>query len=383
MGGVLQAATGAGKTRMAAKLVQLLQVQTLFVVNTKALLEQAKGDFEKLLGVEVGVIGGGKVDVRSCTITTVQSLARAFGFAKKGDFDEDDEWTDEEMLARKVEIIGALATAKCVIVDECHGVAARTCYSVVLEATSAVCVVGLSASPWRDDGADILIEAACGPVTYKISATDLIDRGWLVRPTIEVHQLPNPTDGNPDRRSDTFGRVYNAWVVDDEARNSYICDLVEVHLLAEEQVIILVKQVRHGRALEKMLKHRLGDGCVKFLHGQVATKQRKETMATARQGDLRCLIGTSLADQGLDLPRASVLVLAGGGKSSTRALQRIGRVLRTEDGRQVCAEHAKKTATVYDIVDFGQSTLRRHYYERLRIYKSEPGFNIQVRKVQL
>jgi superfamily II DNA or RNA helicase len=59
-GGVLQAATGAGKTAMAAKLIQLLRTRTSFCVHTRDLMQQAQEMFEKMLGIEVGIIGSGK-----------------------------------------------------------------------------------------------------------------------------------------------------------------------------------------------------------------------------------------------------------------------------------------------------------------------------------
>lgn len=103
------------------------------------------------------------------------------------------------------------------------------------------------------------------------------------------------------------------------------------------------------------------------MHGKVSKKKRKQILDDVKAGETRVLIATSLADQGLDVPIASALILAGGGKSSTKALQRIGRVLRPYEG--------KTKAFVHDLVD-QHSSLIRHYRERLRIYRMEPEFKI-------
>ena len=46
------------------------------------------------------------------------------------------------------------------------------------------------------------------------------------------------------------------------------------------------------------------------------------------------LIASKIFDQGVDIPNLDALVLAGSGKSSGRALQRIGRVIRNAPGKK-------------------------------------------------
>jgi superfamily II DNA or RNA helicase len=79
---------------------------------------------------------------------------------------------------------------------------------------------------------------------------------------------------------------------------------------------------------------------------------------------LNVLICSTIADMGLDLPILEALVLAGGGKSSTRHLQRIGRVVRTNLD--------KKSALVMDFDDSHVSTwLGKHEQERRKIEHAE------------
>ena len=70
----------------------------------------------------------------------------------------------------------------------------------------------------------------------------------------------------------------------------------------------------------------------------------------------------------------NALILAGSGKSSTRALQRIGRVIRPyeyEDGTK------KKKAYVFDFIDPARY-LSDHSYARMKIYKEEPEFKVKI-----
>ena len=359
-GGIIQAGTGGGKTRMAAKYTQLLQTPTVFLVNQKDLQEQTIQEFEDMLGCKVGRVGGGKCDIKPITVATIQTIAMAAGYRERNKPIPAREALTTE---RNTQILAMMARTGSVIMDEAHGVAAATARFAISTAFNAFSVTGLSASPWRDDGLDLLIEAACGPVTFKITASELIQLGYLVRPTIQVHNMPMPSDFSFNRESDKFHELYRAWVVADDYRNGYIAQLAAQHVANGEVGIVLVKHIEHGERLAQLIPNAV------FMHGKLSNKKRKQILADVKSGEIKVLIATSLADQGLDLPVASFLILAGGGKSSTKALQRIGRVLRPYEG--------KTHATVHDIVD-QHGIMKRHYSERLRLYKTEPEFIIRV-----
>jgi len=343
-GGILQAATGAGKTVMAAKIIQLMRTRTLFCVHTKDLLAQARREFSRFLGIEVGQIGGGKDDIRPVTVATFQTLT-------KGRHDD------------------YLKTVQLAIFDECHHVAAPTVFSVRGRLVAAPFVVGLSASPWRDDGHDMMIEAACGSVKYRITASDLIDQGFLVPPDIVVYRRQIPPDlRRLDAGIQKYGQAYRAIVVDDPARNQFVASLAAAQLAQDRRVLVLVKQIDHGTALETLIP-----GSV-FVEGSDSASVRQAAFDNFRAGNVRCLIGTSLCDEGVDLPAADALILAGAGASSTRALQRIGRVIRSSPG--------KTGAYVADIVD-EHPVFRRQFYTRNRIYRTEPRFAVREVSVGL
>lgn len=72
---VIQAATGAGKTFMMAGLIDKYKVKPVLVFADKlSLVTQIKEEFEKFLGTEVGIIGGGIKNVQDITICSVQSM---------------------------------------------------------------------------------------------------------------------------------------------------------------------------------------------------------------------------------------------------------------------------------------------------------------------
>ena len=225
--------------------------------------------------------------------------------------------------------------------------------------TNAYYWIGLSASPWRDDNADLLMEGIIGPVIYTLSASDLIRMGYLVKPIIKMEKV------NPVTLTGTYHQLYRINVVDNQTRNQKIVDdaigLVEQGL----PTLILVKQIKHGKALQKLLKEQFGP--VDFISGTDYTEKRNSAIKQMRDGEIDLLIASTIADEGLDIKRLGAVVLAGGGKSSTRALQRIGRVIRPYEN--------KTHAVVIDYAD-QCDYLKDQAEKRKEIYKTEEEFII-------
>jgi superfamily II DNA or RNA helicase len=219
---------------------------------------------------------------------------------------------------------------------------------------------GLSATPWRSDRSDLMIEAALGEKLCVVSSTDLIEKRYLVPPKITMYEVL-PTRKQLPRK---YATVYKSEVVEHIERNRIIAEVAEHMSGKGKTVLILVNQVKHGKNLEAAIEN------ATFIHGKDSSAVRNEALERLRERSDRVLIATTLADEGLDLPSLDVLILAGAGKSETRALQRVGRVLRPYKG--------KKQAIV---VDFYDQTLylEEHSKHRFEIYQTEPAFEVDIR----
>ena len=101
------------------------------------------------------------------------------------------------------------------------------------------------------------------------------------------------------------------------------------------------------------------------LTGKVGREQRKALLDDAREGRLQVLMATSLADEGLDLPRLSRVFLAFPGRSRGRTIQRLGRLMRPHPSKQ--------SAVLFDFVDTRVPILRRHHLERRKLYSEVLG----------
>ncbi len=130
--GLLYHATGIGKTYTAVSDAKKVGGRTLFVVNSLELIEQAKNSFKELWSeATVGVYSGElKEKDTDVIIATIQSLERNIDTFKRDDFEY-------------------------IIFDECHHASAKT-YKIVLEYFTPNFILGLTATPERMDGEDIL-----------------------------------------------------------------------------------------------------------------------------------------------------------------------------------------------------------------------------------
>lgn len=357
--GVLRVATGGGKTLIAGRIIRDLRLFTLFLVHTKDLLYQAKDVFEELFGADiVGQLGDGVFNLAPITVATMQTVSRVFGI-KYESIDEDASWQDDELKLtydHHKHVREYFASLGIVFMDECHRVAAPTAIDVMAELVAPVYRVGLSASPWRDDGADLAIEACLGPTRYDVSASQLFEMGYLVQPIIRMLAVPAM---DVTRR---YESAYAEYIVDNEDRNRLgIRAALGMHRRGR-QVMILVRQIRHGEAIQKMVSDQLG-AWVPFLSGRDSSTARGEVLDRMRSGRLGMLVASTIADEGLDIRPLSGLVLLGGGKSSVKALQRVGRTLRPWKG--------KKNAEIVDFEDHAK-WLIDHSVARRRLYEMEP-----------
>jgi superfamily II DNA or RNA helicase len=359
--GVLEMATGSGKTTVAAHLIATLKRPCLFFVHTKDLLYQTRDYFATMLGKRIGQVGDGVVDIKPITVATIQSTARALGGDYAKNFDGEIEEEDEtDVAAFREKIVKQVEQVPLVFFDECHHVPAETCYTVAMRTYCADYRFGLSATPYRADRHDLLLEAALGPKIYRANASALIDKGYLVPPEIFFLSAPNYKS---TVKALEYQQIVQKYIVENQKRNELIIE--EARKLNQQglSVLILVSQVRHGEQLKALLPE------AKFVQGEDASAIRNAALRHLRDRSLLTLIATTLADEGLDVPTLNAVILASGGKSETKALQRLGRALRP-------APHKKKAI----IIDFFDNApyLKEHSMRRLEIFRTEPRFTIRT-----
>ena len=104
-------------------------------------------------------------------------------------------------------------------------------------------------------------------------------------------------------------------------------------------------------------------------YSKMSKKDRASVLETFKEGKVKCIIATSLADEGLDLPKANVLIMVSGGRSEAKTIQRTGRVLRAFPG--------KTHGLIYDFLDRQHPMMERHANKRIATYR-KLGYRIEL-----
>lgn len=326
--GLIVAPCGAGKTRIALAIISRAAQRACVLVHTGALQQQWIAEVKSLLGVTAGKIGGGaKFDPAApspIVVATIQTLARATSADRRAFF----------------------ARFGLVVLDEAHHAPARTFADVLADAPCRY-RVGVTATPHREDGYGFVLDWTFGPVLHTVSSADLADAGRRVLPSY----MPVWSAFYP--RSDDWTQI-NAELAEDATRNALVIGEVSRLVAAGHSVICTVNRVDHAEKLAVMAQ---GQGIASAaLTGQLGQAAATRVLDDVRAGHLRAVFATSIADEGLDAPQLSALVLAGPGRHAGRTVQRVGRVARVAAG--------KVAPVVVDIFDPGgilsrQAMLRR------------------------
>ena len=251
------------------------------------------------------------------------------------------------------------------VVHNCQHVSSDTIQSVLNNSHGARYRIGGSASPWRDDGLDILIEACFGKRLCKIDASFLIRRNppRLIQPKIVFNHFRWFLGHVAN-----YQELYTRFIVENDDRNEWIAKRALYHVGEGRPTIILVKWARHASILKELIP---GSEVLTSTGDDATTsKQRKLVLDRMRERKLMCIIGTTLLDEGIDIPSAGAGIFAGAGKSSTRALQRVGRFIRVDPN-----DPDKKCAYIEEFYDHCR-WLNHHAQARRRIYETEPEFQI-------
>ncbi len=274
-----------------------------------------------------------------------------------------------------------------VVFDECHHVPAVTWLDAAVKAKDKI-IWGLTATPWHDDEIRNIVVKTLFNEFFRIERDRVLASGHLVEGKVWMHDLDLPGQFDKEieekvtievlRRARAFRGVpifehqrRAQWQITQEfvqangARNSKIVDLIHK---CTDSTLVLIHSIDHGDFLATAVPGSL------VVHSKLPKKKRTKAIEDFRSGALRVMFATSLADEGLDVPRASCLILAAGGRSAGKLEQRAGRVLRPFEG--------KESGIIHDFMDRGCLFALAQARARMKVYEDlgyEPLFDIPLR----
>jgi len=247
------------------------------------------------------------------------------------------------------------------VLDECQYAGSNTFQFLSRESKSAIHRFLFSGTPWREAGDDILLEAVSGPQIVNIGASELIEKGFLVRPYITFKSMPTIRN-----IGSSYPEVYKNFIINNDYRNFYIADSTKKLVQSGRTVLIIYSKIAHGEILQDFIKEQGVQSII--LNGGNNSQQRSDSIQKVKDGECKIILASSIFDQGIDIPILDSLIMAGGGKSTARVLQRIGRVMRPYNG--------KKNAIILDFFD-NSKYLRQHSMVRYKTCMTEKEYVVK------
>jgi superfamily II DNA or RNA helicase/HKD family nuclease len=323
--GVVVAATGVGKTHLAA-FDALSFKRVLFLAHRDEIVKQAYDVFqtlrpEELLGFYTGER---KDDGADIYFSTVQTLSRS-----------------EHLRTFPPDYFDYI------IVDEFHHAAAES-YRSIIDYFNPRFLLGLTATPFRMDNEDIF--ALCDDnVIYEISLKQSIERDLLV--PFRYYAIYDPTD------YDRIKVANGCYVVEDlelELSREERADLIlsNYRKLAGERTLGFCVSIKHA---EYMADYFSGHGTVAVaVHsgksGSLHTMDRQGAVEALEKGEIKVVFAVDIFNEGVDIPSVDTVMFLRPTESYVIFLQQLGRGLRKYTDKDYLT-----------VVDFIGNYKRAHY----------------------
>lgn len=309
--------TGGGKTVVAAHIISSAEQKgsgVLFLAHRRELIEQTVDKLVRF-GVRPGVIMGG-VRPRPDARVQVASI---------------------QALGKRLDSIGDVDV---LFVDEAHHVTKDNLYSRALSIFPSAAVIGLTATPWRLDGAG-LGDVFDGHV-LACTPRQLREQGFLV-PVGGFMYAPVETKAVRLKNGD-----YDAKQLEQASMNAKLFGSIIGEWKAHAggaRTVLFACTIRHSQALAEAF--RAAGVAAEHLDGETPLELRSAILARLKSGATRVLCNVNVATEGWDCPELECVILARPTLSTSLALQMYGRGLRPHPGKAMCRihDHARVLAT--------------------------------------
>lgn len=383
--GLICVPCGRGKTFMAISVAARLGRKFMVIVDKEFLLQQWSGELQALMpGIRIGVIQENKKQIdlmdrpKPLTIPELKAELKARGLPVGGNKDE--------LLTRLRAVAPEppqLAYDCCIamiqtlvqrdfsetdfrsfglcIFDECHHLGAAH-FSRALHKVQTKYMLGLSATPTRDDGLTKVFEWFIGKPVYWEKVREA-DPDVIVRKVAFDSDDPAYSKEPTDFRGEIMLPTLLTQILDYEPRNEKIDEIMaELVACPDRRILVLSDRKTHLERIEAGIR-RLNKGTtIGYYIGGMKEEVREEGARTAQ-----VLLGTyAMASEAMNIKTLNTMVMASPRK---KIEQSTGRILRVQKADR------KVKPLIIDIVDShgvyqGQWNKRRIYYKKCA-YKME------------
>ncbi len=347
--GVVVLPCGAGKTIVGIATLATVGRSTLILTpNTVAVRQWIHEILDKtsLTADMVGEYTGDRKEIKPITVSTYQMLT--YRASEHGDFPH-----------------FGLMTAHdwgLIIYDEVHLLPAPI-FRVTAE-IQARRRLGLTATLIREDGHESDVFGLIGPKKYDVPWRELERQGWIA--TAECHEIRTTL---PDEARLNYATIEDREkyrvAAENPRKTEIVRALIERH--ASDQILIIGQYIDQLKELSEVLNAPL-------LTGRTSNQQRQKLYDAFREGELKRLVVSKVANFAIDLPDANVAIQVSGTFGSRQEeAQRLGRLLRPKADGSI--------AYFYTIVT--RDTRDQDFAANRQLFLTEQGYRYIIEDAEM
>ena len=340
--GVVVLPCGAGKTIVGAAAMAHAKATTLILVTNTIAARQWREELllrTTLNEDEIGEYSGSKKEIRPVTIATYQVMTKK----KNGVYSHLDLFDTHDW--------------GLIIYDEVHLLPAPIFrFTADIQSRRRL---GLTATLVREDGLEGEVFSLIGPKRFDVPWKEIEAQGYIapaecieVRVTLTEQERLAYATAEPENKYRHCATTVT--------KRKIVEELVKHH--ADDQVLVIGQYIDQLDELQQVLN-------VPIIKGDTPIKEREHLFNLFRQGKIKCLVVSKVANFSIDLPEASVAIQVSGAFGSRQEeAQRLGRILRPKaDGR---------TARFYSVVS--RDTIDQDFAQNRQRFLAEQGYSYRI-----
>ena len=342
--------TGSGKTYFAVRCIAAVNRPALVVAPTIDLMVQWAGVLKQFFQEEIGMLGGGSRNLQPLTVSTYDSAVLQM-----------------EFIGNRFGLI---------VFDECHHLPGQI-NRMAASMSIAPYRLGLTATPEREDDGEEVMAKLIGPVVFQTYIDEL--EGKVLAPYL-THRIRVELSETEQAEYQQARKIYTGFVrrcqIDfsdpdgwgrfialsarmpggREAFSAYLRQrrIARCGRAKLEWVWKLLREHRGERILvftaDNDAAYEMGEAfCLPVLTHKTKAAERRDFLDRFRSGEYPVLLTSKVLNEGVDVPEASIGIVVSGSGSTREHVQRLGRILRAQNGKQ---------AILYELVSEGTSEMR-------------------------
>ena len=333
---------GAGKTIVGMQLMSILKTNTLIVTTNISVVHQwidELMDKTNLTRDQIAEYTGESKSIKPVTVATYQILT----------------WRPEKDGPYPHFSLFRSNNWGLIIYDEVHMLPAPV-FRVAAE-LQAVRRVGLTATLIREDGCEGHVFSLVGPKRFDVPWKELEKSRWIA--TAQCIEVRIPLEQGKEIEYAVAGnREKHRIASENNLKLGIVKELVEK--CTEDKILVIGQYLKQLNEIASILK-------VPIVTGKTPNSERDRIFADFRNGSIKVLVVSKVANFAIDLPDASMAIQVSGTFGSRQEeAQRLGRILRPKE----------RTSRFFTLIT--KDTVEEEFGNNRQKFLAEQGYSYRI-----